>query len=548
MPGSIEGVVGEVYSIPEQEPDRDGYIFMGWVKRGTDAPVYKHGTAESSFVMPEEGIIFIAVWENNGPVPPTDPPGTLPSVEPGEKPTETPGTIIPPTVEPSQPTDQPRPPGAETPTPVPTKAPTSAPTIKPTNPPTAPPTIIPTNEPSMPTNPPTPTNAPQETETPTAHPTTIPTNSPNPTNSPQSTGTPTPTKKPSGSGGGLGGGGGSFGTGGNTSVRIQKEWEDDNNSRGERPASVTVRLKQDKNIIDECTLSASNNWQYTFTSLRTGTTYTVEEVEVTHYVPRYVQSFNGYKIVNKYDESYDPNNSPSSTSTPALTRDPSSVPSLNYSDHFAYIVGYEDGTVQPDNTITRAEVATIFFRMLSDESREKFRIAENPFSDVTVEDWFNTAVSTMTNADVIHGYEDGTFRGDNPITRAEFATIVAYFDPITYSYGDKFRDTSGHWASLYINRAAERGWINGYEDGTFRPDQNITRAETMALVNRVLERKPDAAHLLAGMTSWPDNSEPSVWYYADVQEATNSHYSEDKGGYETWISLREDRDWKKLEN
>ena len=154
----------------------------------------------------------------------------------------------------------------------------------------------------------------------------------------------------------------------------------------------------------------------------------------------------------------------------------------------------------------------------------------------------------MAKADVIHGYEDGSFRGDDPITRAEFATIAAYFDPITYSYGDKFSDTAGHWASLYINRAAERGWINGYEDGTFRPDQNITRAEAVTLVNRVLERKPDAAHLLAGMTSWPDNSDPSVWYYADVQEATNSHYSDDKGNYEVWISLRDDRDWKNLEN
>ena len=543
MPAAIEGMSGETYDIPEQEPERDGYKFKGWVERGTEGPVYKRGTAESSFIMPEDGIVFVAVWEKS------DTPEIQPSEVPGEVPTETPGSFVPPTGEPSQPTDEP--PGAETPTPIPTKAPTPAPpTVTPTNvPTTAPTTAAPTNAPTTappaitPTPIPTATNTPQSTVTPTPTPTA--------TNTPQSTVTPTPTKKPSGGGGG-GGGGGTFGTGENTSLRVQKEWEDDNNSHGERPSSVTVRLKQGVTLIDECTLSASNNWQYTFTSLRTGTTYTVEEVGVNHYVPRYVQSFNGYKIINQYDATYDPNadtsNTPSPTSVPTPTRDPNSIPSLNYDDHYAYIVGYEDGTVQPDNTITRAEVATIFFRMLSDESRDNFRTTENPFSDMTADDWFNTAVSTMTNADVIHGYEDGTFRGDNAITRAEFATIAAYFDPITFSGEDKFSDTSGHWASGFINRAAERGWINGYEDGSFRPDRNITRAEAMTLVNRVLGRKPDSAHLLADMITWPDNSDTTVWYYADVQEATNSHYSEDAGTYEIWTSLREVRDWTALEN
>ena len=187
--------------------------------------------------------------------------------------------------------------------------------------------------------------------------------------------------------------------------------------------------------------------------------------------------------------------------------------------------------------------------MLSDGSRGKYFSKTNSFGDVSSGDWFNTAVSTMAVAGVIHGYEDGTFRGDDPITRAEFAVIAANFDSAEYGGADKFGDIGGHWAREYINRAAERGWINGYEDGSFRPDQNITRAEAMALVNRVLGRKPSAARMLGEMTVWPDNGDKTEWYYADIQEATNSHYSERADdGYETWTSLRPDKDWKMLES
>lgn len=266
--------------------------------------------------------------------------------------------------------------------------------------------------------------------------------------------------------------------------------------------------------------------------------YTVAEEEVKHYTPQYISSFGGYRIINRYDES--------AAADQTNDRHPE-APTLNYDDHYAYIVGYEDGTVRPEGTITRAEVATIFFRMLSDNSRDRYYSKTNGFGDVSAGDWFNTAVSTMASAGIIHGYEDGTFRGDDPITRAEFAVIAANFDSSAYDGLDKFSDVSKHWASEYINRATERGWINGYEDGTFRPDQNITRAEATALVNRVLNRKPSAGHMLDDMTVWPDNNK-NEWYYADIQEATNSHYSErSNDGYEIWTSLRPVIDWKALE-
>ncbi len=219
---------------------------------------------------------------------------------------------------------------------------------------------------------------------------------------------------------------------------------------------------------------------------------------------------------------------------------------LNSEDHYAYIVGYPDGSVQPNETITRAEVAAIFYRLMSDESRNMFMSNQNGYSDTAPGDWFNTAVSTMSAASVIKGYEDGTFAPDQPITRAEFAAMAARFDSGEYSGEDKFPDISGHWARKEINRAAQKGWVTGYQDGTFAPDRYITRAEAMRLVNRVMGRIPSAEHLLADMTVWPDNSDKSVWYYADVQEATNSHYYEKNGEYEVWTAMRETRNWAEL--
>ena len=242
-----------------------------------------------------------------------------------------------------------------------------------------------------------------------------------------------------------------------------------------------------------------------------------------------------------------------------------SRPSLNTKDHYGYIIGYPvdyytgqpttDQTkkpVRPEGKITRAEVATIYFRMLTDESRTKFWSQSNSYSDVKTGDWFNNAVSTLSNAGIIAGYEDGSFRPNGYITRAEFATIAARFFDVTYNGKDLFPDISGHWAKDYINQAANKGFVNGYEDGTFKPDRNITRAEAVTLVNRTLDRHPDKNHFTKDMLVWPDNMDQTKWYYADMQEATNSHTyqmkeNSDKTKYENWTKTLPIRNWEALE-
>ena len=225
-------------------------------------------------------------------------------------------------------------------------------------------------------------------------------------------------------------------------------------------------------------------------------------------------------------------------------------PELNTEDHYAYIVGYEDGSVQPEGDITRAEVATIFFRLLTDESRNEFWSQTNDYTDVPADAWYNNAVSTLTNAGIIDGYEDGTFKPDGNITRAEFATIAVRFFEATYDGEDLFSDIAGHWAQDYINEAANTGIVDGYPDGTFQPQQLITRAEAMTMVNRTIDRHPDADHLLDDMIVWPDNPE-TAWYYEQVQEATNSHEytmntDDEQNPYEIWTELLPNRDWSEL--
>lgn len=222
---------------------------------------------------------------------------------------------------------------------------------------------------------------------------------------------------------------------------------------------------------------------------------------------------------------------------------------LNNTDHYAYIVGYGNGEVQPQNSITRAEVAAIFFRLLEDGIRNENFTHQNDFSDVAADAWYCSSVSTLSRMGIIAGYPDGTFRPNAPITRAEFAAIATRFD----NNGDKtpvsFTDIIGHWAEGEITVAANHGWVSGYGDNTFRPQNQITRAETMSLVNRVLKRLPEtSADLLPDMITWTDNADTSSWYYLPVQEATNSHYYEFKENskYEKWTELRETRDWSKL--
>ena len=229
---------------------------------------------------------------------------------------------------------------------------------------------------------------------------------------------------------------------------------------------------------------------------------------------------------------------------------PDDVPTgLNGDDHYAYIVGYPDSTVRPQNGITRAEVATIFFRLLTDETRNANSTKTNSYSDVAAGAWYNHAVSTLSAMGIVKGDSQGKFNPNAPITRAEFAAIAARFDDKANTTAVDFSDIASHWAKNEISAAANNGWINGYTDGTFRPNNKITRAEAMTLVNRVLKRLPETAEDLHNdMIKWSDNSDTSAWYYLAVQEATNSHYYDIKANkYEKWSKLRETRDWTELE-
>lgn len=241
-------------------------------------------------------------------------------------------------------------------------------------------------------------------------------------------------------------------------------------------------------------------------------------------------------------------------STPIIIPDLPVSPFLNLTDHFAYIIGRPDGNVYPQATVTRAEVATIFFRMLTDETRNRYWSKTNNYSDVSATDWYNNAISTLSNLGIIDGYPDGTFRPTAGITRAEFAKIAVGFFELTESMkgqADLFTDISGSWARQYINAAYLCSIISGYPDGTFRPTKLITRAEAMTIVNNTLRRTPHKDRLLPerDMITWPDNMDRDKWYYAAVQEATNSHeYTRGSiSDYETWTKELPVRDWAAFE-
>ena len=223
---------------------------------------------------------------------------------------------------------------------------------------------------------------------------------------------------------------------------------------------------------------------------------------------------------------------------------------LNTEDHVAYIIGYEDGTVRPGANITRAEVATIFFRLLTDETRESYWSQSSGFTDVASGAWYNNAVSTLTRAGILDGYEDGSFRPNASITRAEFTKIaVSFFKHAGGASSNPFNDVpDSAWYAEFVKAAAELGLIDGYEDGTFRPNAPITRAEACTIVNRTLGRAPDKDNLLPEheMLTWPDNSR-GAWYYAQIQEATNSHDYQWLGAIELWTAKLAERDWDALE-
>lgn len=242
--------------------------------------------------------------------------------------------------------------------------------------------------------------------------------------------------------------------------------------------------------------------------------------------------------------------------------DDPSPPFLNLDEHFAYVVGYPDGLVHPELTITRAEVATIFFRMLTDEVRNEFWTQTNPYNDVPLTAWYNNAISTLTNLGVINGRPDGGFHPTDNMTRGEFATLAVRFFLITEDMyaevkEDAFTDIANHWANEYINMAYLLELVSGYPDGTFLPNNPINRAEAFTLVNNTLRRSPCKEGIApvddhAGFITWPDNMDTAKWYYAAVQEATNSHtftYFADSAlsGKERWTKMLPVRDWAAFE-
>ena len=322
-------------------------------------------------------------------------------------------------------------------------------------------------------------------------------------------------------------------------IEIVKVWEDDSNASGTRTETVEVTLLKGgvKNLTRN--LGDSNEWKYEG-YVEAGYDYKVVETPVEGYESIVTQSpIPGgirFTVVNK------------------LTK----TPELNTKDHVAYIVGYPDGTVRPGKEITRAEVATIFFRLLTEEARDKYWSQTNPYPDVKLDDWFNNAISTLTNMGIINGYEDGTFRPNNPITRAELTKMaVSFFSSADQYFGKtpSFSDVPADaWYTRFIAAAEALGLINGYPDGTFRPTNYITRAETCTIVNRTLGRGPHKDHLLpyAEMINWPDNT-PDAWYYAQIQEASNSHDYDwiteqiENTTVEQWLAKLPERDWVALE-
>ena len=363
---------------------------------------------------------------------------------------------------------------------------------------------------------------------------------------------------------------------GNMSVSVKKVWQGND---GNYPSTVTVNLvrvnrenENDKKTIGSVILSEANNWSYTFTSLDDNYTYTVTEDEVSGYRTSITKDTkpevkpDGGEIIPDNDLSFTITNTRKGGggSGGGTVTIPDDVPTgLDLKNHYGYIIGYPvdyytgkpttDQTkkpVRPEGKITRAEVATIYFRMLTDENRAANWNQVSGFSDVKSSAWYNNAISTLTKAGILKGYEDGTFQPNGYITRAEFATIAIRFFSGVYEGEDLFPDIKGHWAEDYINNAANKGLVKGYEDGTFGPDRYITRAEAVTLVNRTLNRHPHNDGLHKDMLVWPDNMDTSKWYYADMQEATNSHEPDKNkttADKEYWGKMLPIRDWEALE-
>ncbi len=321
-------------------------------------------------------------------------------------------------------------------------------------------------------------------------------------------------------------------------IEVTKIWS--GGSASNRP-SITINLLADGVKVGEIVLT-NGNTTHTFTVPRyneeTGSAinYTITENSVANYRA----SINGFTVTNTYTGGGGGGGGGGGT----IIEEPE-VPlaELEKFDHFAYIIGYPEGDVRPLNNITREEVAMIFYRLLTDESRDALLSDANPFTDMQGHDWSNRAISTLYNAGILAGYPDGTFRPSDPISRAEFATIAAKFDELELENTTKFTDITGHWAEKYITSAEIKGWVNGYPDMTFKPEQDITRAESMTLVNNVLERAVPEENIHPDAMFWPDMTSDD-WYYEAVMEATNSHnYMYEEDGDELWTEMKANKVW-----
>ena len=357
------------------------------------------------------------------------------------------------------------------------------------------------------------------------------------------------------------------------SVTVTKSW-----SQETHPDSATVTLMQkdadNKSVaLETVTLNEENGWTYTFKNLPGAYTasngdvkdytYSVSETAISGWTASIKEVDDNDAKTIAFEITNSPKRGGGSSGGGPITI-PDDVPTgLDLKNHYGYIIGYPvdyytgkpttDQTkkpVRPEGKITRAEVATIYFRMLTDENRAANWNQVSGFSDVKSSAWYNNAISTLTKAGILKGYEDGTFQPNGYITRAEFATIAIRFFSGVYEGEDLFPDIKGHWAEDYINNAANKGLVKGYEDGTFGPDRYITRAEAVTLVNRTLNRHPHNDGLHKDMLVWPDNMDTSKWYYADMQEATNSHEpdkNKSTADKEYWGKMLPIRDWEALE-
>lgn len=237
-------------------------------------------------------------------------------------------------------------------------------------------------------------------------------------------------------------------------------------------------------------------------------------------------------------DTYNPPYVPPVVNPPVVEPPTVKPPTLEKKLHFDYVQGYPDGDVRPNSLISREEVAAIFYRLMEEQSRASYYSKTNSFSDVSATRWSLRHVSTMQKAKIIEGYADGTFKPGRSITRAEFAAIAARFDKLDERVNTMFSDIKGHWSEKYIASAANKGWINGYTDGTFKPDQYITRAEAMKFINSVLDRQVKRSGIHKDAKRWPDNL-ATKWYYEDVIEATNHHdYTRLDNGFEQWESIK----------